>query len=529
MMLLPLVMALCAPADLVTTNLGAGSGVGTTISTASGWKALGFTLPGPDPWIVQSVTLTLDAGAGGQAEVSIWSGESAPTTRLATLAAPAQTGIGDFVFQAAGPVILQPGVKHWLRVARGSASGSFIWRGSSPATMPRGLSAGEAYLFNGNPSSTLNKIRFDAEPLIAHNLSGTGVGSAALSPGGPGLSAGFGAPGQQPYAMSGAWVDVDAPGGLGALSLHSPLASSPAAGSWVAGLGVGVRRIAAAGATLTERERYWVRLANGGGSSWSWAHDSGQAPGLGRVWDGGGPAPATRLGLAARPVVVGNLSHASAPVTPLAGSDSKAMGFRMPAARHAGLWFVDLALDFSQGGGVEVSVWEGDAGPEIAIAVLESPAQTGAGVFSFRAVPAIALEPGQGYWVVVRSTSASPVDWLEAASEARGLGRDVRWFRDGLPDSTPGAINVIGGGYNDCPADFSGASDPLDSAYGVPDGVVDATDLFYFLDQISSGNLDAADLSGSSDPGDAMYGVRDGVIDLADFFRFLDQFVEGCR
>lgn len=37
-----------------------------------------------------------------------------------------------------------------------------------------------------------------------------------------------------------------------------------------------------------------------------------------------------------------------------------------------------------------------------------------------------------------------------------------------------------------------------------------------------------ADLSGSSDPFDPNYGVPDGVIDASDFFYFLDRFVEGC-
>ncbi len=531
MVLLPLLLTLCAPGDVVTTNLGAGSGVGTTISTTSGWKALGLVLPGPDPWIVRSVTLTLDASAGGQAEVSIWSGEAQPTTRLATLGAPAQSGIGDFVFQAVSPVILQPGVKYWLRVARGSTSGSFIWRGSSPATMPRGLSAGEGYLFNGNPSSTLNKFLREAEPLLAHTLAGTGAGSTPLTPGGPGLASGFGTPGQQPYALTSAWIDVSSPGTQVGASLHAPLASSPARDTWSAAIAPGgaIRRIGGADATLREREPFWVRLANTGAGALTWAQTITDAPGLGRQWDDGAPAPATRLGLGARPIVIGNLHHAGVPATPLAGSGTKAMGFRLPAARRAALWFVDLALDFAQGGTVEVSLWEGDDAPQVALSILESPAQTGAGVFTFRAAPAAALEPGRGYWIVVRATSASPVDWLEAAEEARGLARDVRWRRDNQPDSTPCAINVIGGGFNDCPADFSGASDPLDSAYGVPDGRVDATDLFYFLDQISAGNLDGADLSGSSDPGEAMYGVRDGAIDLADFFRFLDMFVEGCR
>ncbi len=79
-----------------------------------------------------------------------------------------------------------------------------------------------------------------------------------------------------------------------------------------------------------------------------------------------------------------------------------------------------------------------------------------------------------------------------------------------------------------CIADLSGASDPNDPAYGVPDGGVDASDFFYFLDQFVAGNTRVADLSGASDPNDPAYGVPDGNIDASDFFYYLDQFVAGC-
>ncbi|MCW5754359.1 MAG: hypothetical protein KIT24_06615 [Phycisphaeraceae bacterium] len=77
-------------------------------------------------------------------------------------------------------------------------------------------------------------------------------------------------------------------------------------------------------------------------------------------------------------------------------------------------------------------------------------------------------------------------------------------------------------------ADLSGSADPSDPAYGVPDGVVDAADFFYFLDQFISGNLAVADLTGSADPSDPSYGVPDGVIDASDFFFYLDGFIAGC-
>jgi hypothetical protein len=79
-----------------------------------------------------------------------------------------------------------------------------------------------------------------------------------------------------------------------------------------------------------------------------------------------------------------------------------------------------------------------------------------------------------------------------------------------------------------CPADLTGSSDPNDPTYGQPDGILDAADFFYFLDQFAAGNLAAADLSGSTDPNDPGYGNPDGVLDAADFFFYLDLFVAGC-
>lgn len=80
----------------------------------------------------------------------------------------------------------------------------------------------------------------------------------------------------------------------------------------------------------------------------------------------------------------------------------------------------------------------------------------------------------------------------------------------------------------ECGADISGSSDPNNEGYGFPDGVVDAADFFYFLDQFVFVNHSVADLSGSSDPNDPLYGVPDGLLDASDFFYFLDLFATGC-
>lgn len=53
------------------------------------------------------------------------------------------------------------------------------------------------------------------------------------------------------------------------------------------------------------------------------------------------------------------------------------------------------------------------------------------------------------------------------------------------------------------------------------DGEIDIDDLFAYLDLFVAGD-GAADFTGSSEPGDSAYGVRDGTLDAADFFYLLD-------
>ncbi|MBX3363887.1 MAG: hypothetical protein KF866_03900 [Phycisphaeraceae bacterium] len=83
-------------------------------------------------------------------------------------------------------------------------------------------------------------------------------------------------------------------------------------------------------------------------------------------------------------------------------------------------------------------------------------------------------------------------------------------------------------GLSACPADLSGSVNPSSPVYGRPDGVLDAADFFYFLDQFVIGNTAIADLTGSADPNHPGYGKPDGVIDASDFFYYLDLFEEGC-
>ncbi len=105
---------------------------------------------------------------------------------------------------------------------------------------------------------------------------------------------------------------------------------------------------------------------------------------------------------------------------------------------------------------------------------------------------------------------------------------------DGRPDVIGTSNNrrslviLEGTGCGFCGADLSGSDVPGERLYGVPDGVLDIADFFFYLDAFAAGNTDIADLTGSNDPNDPGYGVPDGVLDAADFMFYLALFADGC-
>jgi len=64
--------------------------------------------------------------------------------------------------------------------------------------------------------------------------------------------------------------------------------------------------------------------------------------------------------------------------------------------------------------------------------------------------------------------------------------------------------------------------------YGVPNGVLNNDDFFYYLAQFVAGNLAVADMTTTAIPGSVGYGVPNGVINNDDFFFYLIQFQAGC-
>jgi hypothetical protein len=87
-----------------------------------------------------------------------------------------------------------------------------------------------------------------------------------------------------------------------------------------------------------------------------------------------------------------------------------------------------------------------------------------------------------------------------------------------------GALPAGGG----CEADLTTGAIPGQPGYGVPDGVLNNEDFFYYLAQFTAGNAAVADLTTGAIAGQPGYGVPNGVINNEDFFYYLALFSAGC-
>ncbi|MEZ6233507.1 MAG: immunoglobulin domain-containing protein [Phycisphaerales bacterium] len=79
-----------------------------------------------------------------------------------------------------------------------------------------------------------------------------------------------------------------------------------------------------------------------------------------------------------------------------------------------------------------------------------------------------------------------------------------------------------------CRPDLTAGALPGQPGYGVPNGVLNSDDFFYFLAQFAAGNAAVCDLTTGAVPGQAGYGVPNGVINSDDFFYFLTLYAAGC-
>lgn len=79
-----------------------------------------------------------------------------------------------------------------------------------------------------------------------------------------------------------------------------------------------------------------------------------------------------------------------------------------------------------------------------------------------------------------------------------------------------------------CRPDLTTVLTPGLEGYGVPDGVADSHDFFYYLQQYQFGNAAVADMTTTATPGAAGYRVPDGLVTGDDYFYFLSEYAGGC-
>ncbi|MEZ6235765.1 MAG: FG-GAP-like repeat-containing protein [Phycisphaerales bacterium] len=79
-----------------------------------------------------------------------------------------------------------------------------------------------------------------------------------------------------------------------------------------------------------------------------------------------------------------------------------------------------------------------------------------------------------------------------------------------------------------CHADLTTGAIAGQPGFGVPNGVLNSDDFFYFLDRFAAGDAQIADMTTSAIPGQAGHGVANGVVNNDDFFYYLGLFAAGC-
>ena len=79
-----------------------------------------------------------------------------------------------------------------------------------------------------------------------------------------------------------------------------------------------------------------------------------------------------------------------------------------------------------------------------------------------------------------------------------------------------------------CRPDLTTTAVPGSPGYGVPNGVLNNDDFFYYLSQFAAGNLAVADMTTTAVPGSPGYGMPNGIINNDDFFYYLSIFAAGC-
>ncbi|MEZ6233173.1 MAG: choice-of-anchor R domain-containing protein [Phycisphaerales bacterium] len=220
----------------------------------------------------------------------------------------------------------------------------------------------------------------------------------------------------------------------------------------------------------------------------------------------------------------------------------KSMGFTMPAGDNYDLDDVVLRLDITDPNVTPiVEVWSDSGGlPSAPLATLSNPVFSLIGIdnYSFTPSATVTLEAGLGYWIIAYAPPGTPTYSWKASSPAQtpvGLATHL-----GTTFVTNGALpplgssstlasyavnaSVSGGG---CEPDLTTGAIAGVPGYGVPNGILNNDDFFYYL-AIFAANDPRADLTTGAIAGLPGYGVPNGIINNDDFFYYLALFAAGC-
>lgn len=127
-------------------------------------------------------------------------------------------------------------------------------------------------------------------------------------------------------------------------------------------------------------------------------------------------------------------------------------------------------------------------------------------------------------WTMLEDVSTNANEWVVRSSPVDDSVTPSATVRLRFAARDEGSGSIVEAGVDDVsillrgcqfsPADLTGSNDPNDAGFGVPDGQVDATDFFFFLDLFAQGDS-RADLDHNS------------VLDAVDFFAYLTLFANG--
>lgn len=133
------------------------------------------------------------------------------------------------------------------------------------------------------------------------------------------------------------------------------------------------------------------------------------------------------------------------------------------------------------------------------------------------------LDPPMGNLAHVRD------GWLAHGTAANGLWNSTVWKPHNFRGFGTPARKIEGGTLTPtCRPDLTTTAIPGSPGYGVPNGLVNNDDFFYYLSQFVAGNLAVADMTTTAIPGSPGFGVPNGVINNDDFFFYLLEFQAGC-